>query len=156
MAVGKNRRGRVRRTMMGRKERSFAPLINVSLEELVQPRGNSAGGKGMIEYRAKHREGDCPHALSTSKTASCQPLATGASAADGSAHHECPTTGQARSHHPGSRHRNEHHPHRGTKAGSILKPCDDGAIAGTRRRPVYRQLRPPESQNCSARPSKSS
>ena len=41
-------------------------------------------GRGAIEYRAKHREGDCPHALSASKTASCQPLATRASAADGS------------------------------------------------------------------------
>jgi len=86
---------------------------------LVQPRGKSAGGKGMIEYRAKHREGDCPHALSTSKTASCQPLATRASTADGSAHYECPTTRQARSHHSGSSQRNEQHQDRGTPAGRL-------------------------------------
>jgi hypothetical protein len=87
--------------------------------ELVQPRGNSAGGKGMIEYRAKHSEGDVPYALSASKTASCQPLATRASAADGSAPDECPTTRQARSHHPASSQRNEQHQDRGAPAGRL-------------------------------------
>src|SRR5437764_9466222 len=32
-----------------------------------------------------------------------------------------------------------------------MKPCDVGGIAGTQRRPVYRRLRPPESQNCERR-----
>ena len=41
----------------------------------------------MIEYRAKHREGGCPHALSASKSRSCQSFATRASAAPGSAYY---------------------------------------------------------------------
>jgi hypothetical protein len=56
---------------------------------LVQLRGNSAGGEGIIEYRAKRSEGGVFQALSASKTASCQLLATGTSAADGLSHYKC-------------------------------------------------------------------
>jgi len=65
----------------------------------VQPRGNNVGGEGMIEFRAEQSERGLSHALSASKTASYQPLATRASAVDGSVNNECPTNGQARSPH---------------------------------------------------------
>src|SRR4051795_178230 len=90
--------------------RSIQLPYNVIQERrLVQPRGNSAGGEGMIEYKVKPCEGDFSHALSASETASSQPFATRAFATDGSAHDECTATGQARSHHPGSRRGNQQH-----------------------------------------------
>jgi peptidoglycan/LPS O-acetylase OafA/YrhL len=62
----------------------------------AQPHGNNVRGEAMIEYRAKQSEGDFSHALVTSNASSYQPFATRASAADGSIHNECPTTGQER------------------------------------------------------------
>jgi hypothetical protein len=54
---------------------------------------------GMIVYRAIQNEGDFSPALSASNTASCQSLATRASAAGGSVPNECPTPDQERSPH---------------------------------------------------------